>query len=248
MMDFNKHDGTCLRRIVCDSNTGTNCKAYVIKGIWQIFIYRIGMQQKRVWEKKFSGAVLNYDEGIDVQLAFQALWQALINANKITLSFLIIVSDKNIVPWHFYLSKLGEVVVLNNQNIEAVSTNKTFSIVLVPQSNIKLLRACEENDYSFIVVENFENVATTRLFKRLSGRFNIALTSRNFMVNRDYKILWHILNWTNPGKFGKLGEFSEFDRDHLENLRNPYDDVWYTYNCNIGDCLASFTGILQYCL
>ncbi|KRT79241.1 hypothetical protein AMK59_7510 [Oryctes borbonicus] len=161
----------------------------------------------RCWKNNLKGAILNYDEGIDIPLAIQALWQALINADKVKLPFLIIVSDKNVILWHFYLSQLGEVTILNSQNVEMVSKNKHFSIILVPQSNIKLLKACEENDYSFIVVEDIDNIATSRSFKKLSGRFNIALTRRNFLVNRDCKILWHILNWINPDKFGKLNEF-----------------------------------------
>lgn len=63
---------------------------------------------------QFDGAVLNYDEGINVPLAFQALWQALINANKVKLPFLTIVSNDDVITWHYYLSQLGNVSILNS--------------------------------------------------------------------------------------------------------------------------------------
>ncbi|KAK9704386.1 hypothetical protein QE152_g28338 [Popillia japonica] len=206
-----------------------------LKEMANLYLSHWNAEEKVCWRKKFDGAILSYEEGVNVPLAFQALWQALINANKVKLPFLIVVSDDNLVIWHYYLSQLGEVCILNSQNRKAVLQNTGFSIVLVPHSDIKLLQTFEENDYSFIVVENFDCVATTRLFKRLSGQFNIALTKQKFMVDRDYKKIWHILNWTNPGKFGKLNDFPQFDRDHIDNLCNPYDDIWFTYDFAVGE-------------
>lgn len=55
----------------------------------------------------------------------------------------------------------------------------------MPICNIKLLQDYQENQFSFVVVEDFDNIAAIRLFKRLRGVFNVALTRKKFTVIND---------------------------------------------------------------
>ncbi|XP_050294432.1 uncharacterized protein LOC126734740 isoform X3 [Anthonomus grandis grandis] len=102
------------------------------------------------------------------------------------------------------------------------------TVLLIGFSNIKLAQLLIEQGYMFqsVIIDKVDEVATKLITRKLHGKFNIGITYRNFYTCPDQKLQWSILNWSNPGKVGKLSDFYEVDNDNFANFRDNYKDFW----------------------
>ncbi|KAJ8979974.1 hypothetical protein NQ317_013723 [Molorchus minor] len=217
-------------------NTIEDLKNYHVLGIE--FLYRSYRKQVRRYLTFFSsvlkiilslkGAILNEEEDLNMHLQVSAFLNAIYNHAERKL-VLVVTPDKSIVCWHYNLTKHGG---LNVQIITPHTCPEDFDqehglVILLRFTDIKLAEYLIDYNYLSVIIDNFDEIATKMIVKKLHGTFNIGLTRRNFYIDPNQKLQWAMLNWSNPGCVGKLTDFYEIDNDNFANFRDNYRHWWF---------------------
>lgn len=110
---------------------------------------------------------------------------------------LILCPDNFMFYWHYHLindCKFSNVKILNEDNF--IDENDTSpSIRLLSFSLLKLCTELQHFQYYAVIIDNFDEIALKRYYRKLSGDFNIGLTYRNFYVSVvDLKEIFQIIN------------------------------------------------------
>lgn len=114
----------------------------------------------------------------------------------LTNPILVLSFDSYLKFWHYHLINDGKFAVtmdlnnrtpfsppfVNHYNSFAI-TDDSSKILLASLSDIKLLQCLKERNFSVVIVDEFDKVATRLLFRKLKGKFNVGLTYRNFVVS-----------------------------------------------------------------
>ncbi|KAJ8922914.1 hypothetical protein NQ315_001456 [Exocentrus adspersus] len=202
------------------TNTLKDIKNHQILGI--DFLYQ-------AYKKQFKGVILNEEEGMNTQIQVAAFLNAMFNHVDPKFLVLVVAPDHHIVNWHYHLSIHGglRVEVITPKTCPEDFDQEHGLAILLPFIHIKLLECLVDYDYFAVVIDDFDQVATKLIIRKLHGLYNIGLTVRSFYTHPDQKLQFTMLNWCNPGCVGKLADFYKVDNDNFANFRNNYRHWWF---------------------
>ncbi|XP_074040746.1 uncharacterized protein isoform X2 [Leptinotarsa decemlineata] len=184
----------------------------------------------RNFDRQFKGAILNEEDGFNMQLQVSAFLNGMFKQAKEKFLVLLLCPDDLILNWHYHLSLDADlqVHIVSPKTCPEDFDLKHGLVLLLPFTNIKLAEALVEYKFFSIVIDHIDEVATKLVIRKLHGDFNIGLSRRNFFAKPQQKLQWTLLNWSNPGCVGKLNEFYQNDNDNFANLRDNYHHWWFT--------------------
>ncbi|XP_018570800.1 uncharacterized protein LOC108910610 isoform X2 [Anoplophora glabripennis] len=216
------------------TNTLKDIRNYHIVGI--DFLYHN-------YRKQFKGAILNEEEGMNMQLQVAVFLNAMLNYVEPKFLVLIITPDHYIVNWHYHLTIHGglRVQIITPKTCPEDFDDEHGLALLLSFSNLKLMEYLIDYDFFSVVIDDFNEIASKLIIKKLHGYFNIGLTNRNFYTDPDQKLQWTMLNWSNPGCVGKLGDFYEIDNDNFANFRDNYRHWWFRLTWNFCESFKKMT-------
>ncbi|XP_050294424.1 uncharacterized protein LOC126734740 isoform X2 [Anthonomus grandis grandis] len=204
------------------SSPGDKLKLVIQKDVLQFcarhHIFALGYFQNSY--KSERGIIFNTIEDFNPQLPVSVFIGALSDALPAGFLVLVLCPDELLVKWHYYMTwcSLLEIHVITDEEDLINICPESNTVLLIGFSNIKLAQLLIEQGYMFqsVIIDKVDEVATKLITRKLHGKFNIGITYRNFYTCPDQKLQWSILNWSNPGKVGKLSDFYE----------DNYKDFW----------------------
>ncbi|CAH0563679.1 unnamed protein product [Brassicogethes aeneus] len=185
------------------------------------------------YKAKLQGAILNEEDGMNMILQVCSFLNSISKDFNGNFLILVVCPDDLIKYWRYHLSlhsKLEVIQVNSESNFEDFNGKKLA--LLLGFSNLNLVDNLVDNEYFSVIFDDFDLVANKRNVKKLTSSFNIGLTKRNFILNKDQKLKWTMLNWSNKGCVGKLSEFYDVDKNNLEKLRDNYRHWWFRLTWN----------------
>ncbi|KAL1494147.1 hypothetical protein ABEB36_009792 [Hypothenemus hampei] len=184
------------------------------------------------YKKDLNGVILNIEQDFNSQLQVSTFLGSL-KKNKANLS-LVICTEDTVCKWHYFLSLCGSFkvhIITGESNLKTITENEN-GVLIVTLSNVKLLEKLINFNYLFVVIENFEEIVSKIVVRKLEAEFKIGITDRNFYLNPDQKLQWSMLNWANPGCVGKLNDFYEIDNENFTQFRDNYKEWWFRLTWN----------------
>ncbi|XP_022905734.2 uncharacterized protein [Onthophagus taurus] len=180
------------------------------------------------YNKKIKGKLVTYPQGTNIAIIIRALLSAIIDDLKFPV--LIICDSKSICLWHYEMSKIANVIVVNYEK----STINSSHIIITTLEKLK--ETPLDVDFSIIIGEEIETLINKVVFKRISDApYKIGFTEKEFVDDDELKILWNIIKWVDSNLVGKLNEFIEIHKDHMNNLRDPYDHIWHRIDWDLSN-------------
>lgn len=143
---------------------------------------------------------------MNMQLQVATFLNAMLSYVEPKFLVLIITPDRSIINWHYHLTIHGGLRVQIITPKSKIQDFYNFMIIififclvcpedfdeehglalLLPFSNLKLTEYLVDYDYFSVVIDEFNEIASKLIIKKLHGYFNIGLTQRNFYVCRPF--------------------------------------------------------------
>lgn len=182
-----------------------------------------------------NGVILNVERDFNIPLQFLTFLRN--TCDNTSVGCLIVCPDEALVKWHYWASRDEKfsVILVTEEEIQNQFKTPKLCICLLNFSRLKLLESIVEYDFSTLVIDSLDMVATKLIIRKSRRNFNIGITYRNFYEKPDQKLQWTMLDWANRGCVGKWSNFPLLDNDNFGLFRDSYRQWWLrlTWNfCN----------------
>uniref|UniRef100_A0A6P7GQT9 Uncharacterized protein LOC114341009 n=1 Tax=Diabrotica virgifera virgifera TaxID=50390 RepID=A0A6P7GQT9_DIAVI len=140
------------------------------------------------FKNEFQGSILNEEDGFATQLQVSVFLNVIYNhyINPKNKFLVLVVSPGYLMQkWNTRLENFAgrKVSIVNSKTNLADFIEESRLALLVSFENLKLIENLLDFNFSSVVIDHFDVVATKLIVKRLSGDFNIGITRRNFYVS-----------------------------------------------------------------